>query len=131
MLIDQLLATLADRPGRDHDRARGLGLKLGGGRELARVWRDPQAPVRGDQALARLLVRAQGVRSWGHPADAADLFFDEAYGDAFRVAAVERLYRIARDAERTTEQRRLAAEELYLGYRALLRSLPAAATPFR
>lgn len=94
----------------------------GGGHALARIWRDPDAPLR--SVDADLLRRARGVRSWGHPADAADLFFDERFGLAFRIGAVERLYRVAANEERAREERRSAAADAYLGYRAILAELP-------
>jgi hypothetical protein len=96
----------------------------GGGHAHARIWRDPDAPLPATDAdLAR---RARGVRSWGHPADAADLFFDERSGIAFRIGAVERLYRVAANEKRHPEERRSAAADAYLGYRAILAQLPRA-----
>jgi hypothetical protein len=93
----------------------------GGSHAHARIWRDPDAPL--PAAEADLLRRAREVRSWGHPAAAADLFFDERYGIAFRIGAVERLYRVAANEERNLEERRSAATDAYLGYRAILAQL--------
>jgi hypothetical protein len=94
----------------------------GGGHAHARIWRDPDTPLAATDAdLSR---RARGVRSWGHPADAADLFFDQRSGIAFRIGAVERLYRVAANEEHNLEERRSAAADAYLGYRAILAHLP-------
>jgi len=107
---------------RDDARRFAAAVLRGGGHEHARIWRDPDAPI--PDAWDILLRRARGVRSWGHPADAAELFFDERFGIAFRIGAVERLYRLAASEERNLEERRSAAADAYLGYRALLAQLP-------
>lgn len=101
----------------------GAAVLRGGGHLHARLWRFPDER-RGDLAL---LDRARGVASWGHPRDAADLFFDESQGLAFRIAAVERLLRIA---EKDSDP--VAAADVFLGYRAILGSLePRAARAYR
>ncbi|MHC4816987.1 MAG: hypothetical protein ACYTF8_02840 [Planctomycetota bacterium] len=107
---------------RDNARRFAAAVLRNGGHEHARIWRDPDAPI--PDAWDLLLRRARGVRSWGHPADAAELFFDERFGIAFRIGAVERLCRIAASEERNLEERRSAAADAYLGYRTLLAHLP-------
>lgn len=84
-----------------------------------RLWHDPDTP-RGPPAL---LKRAKTVKSWGHPRDAAALFYEADRSMAFRIATNERLLAIARrdgDAD--------AANDVFLGYRSILRDLPAAAS---
>ena len=110
---------------RDNARRFTAAVLRGGTDVHAAIWREPAAPLPADPRLAALLTRARRVSSWGHPRDAADLFFDEAHGDAFAIAAIERLYRIAADPDGERDTRRSAARELYLGFRALERTLPA------
>jgi len=90
-----------------------------GGHAHARAWRAPDATVDVDPTLRK---RARGVRSWGHPRDAADLFPPEGYGIASRIGAIERLFRLGGDAE----ARRSAVADAYLGFRAVLHDMPAA-----
>jgi hypothetical protein len=90
----------------------------------ARLWRNPAKEERLGPALSALLERARKVASWGHPRDAADLFFDEGSGIAFRIAANERLLRLAQKETAEPEARRSAASDAYLGYLALQRALP-------
>jgi len=99
----------------------------GGGRALAAIWHDPGAPLGAhvDEATLRLVERARDVVSWGHPADAANLFAEPGEagdGDAFRIAAVERLFRLARGAG--GDEARTAAHDLFLAYAAVRRALP-------
>lgn len=86
----------------------------GGGRVHAQLWRDPDASG-GDRTL---LDRARRVVSWGDPRDAAELFFEERQGLAFKIGATERLLRLA-----VKEQDPQAANDVYLGYRSILRDL--------
>ncbi|MHC4667229.1 MAG: hypothetical protein ACYTFD_02390 [Planctomycetota bacterium] len=99
------------------------GVLRGGGHLHARIWRDPEAAP--SPQPKDLLERARTLRSWGHPRDAADLFLDERFGIAFRIGAVERLLRLAAQTERNPEERRAAAADAYLGFRAILEELPA------
>ncbi len=96
----------------------------GGSRALARIWHAPDAPLSAhlDNRMQELVERARSVKSWGHPADAADLFKKQTDGDAFRIAAVERLFRLARNAK--GEEGRSAAHDLYLAYAAVQAALP-------
>lgn len=121
-----------------HDAIRGNARRFhaavlrGGGPVHARLWRDPAARVPLPEPMEALLARARTVRSWGHPRDAAELFLHEEEGMPFRIGAVERLLRVALDGARDAEERRSAARDAYLGYRAILRDLdPAAAEPYR
>ncbi|MHC4930565.1 MAG: DUF4838 domain-containing protein [Planctomycetota bacterium] len=90
----------------------------------ARLWRDPDREERLGPGISALLERARKVTSWGHPRDAADLFFDEGDGIAFRIAANERLLRLALKESTDLEARRSAAADAFLGYHALRRALP-------
>jgi len=91
---------------------------------VAAIWRSPDRPPPVPPPLAALLARARGVHSWGHPRDAADLFLDDTFPDAYRIACVERLLRLAEDAASGEEERRSAAADAYLGYRDVLERLP-------
>ncbi|MGH7162353.1 MAG: hypothetical protein ACREID_02630, partial [Planctomycetota bacterium] len=89
--------------------------------DLAWIWRDPGADVPFDP---KLLERARGLHSWGDPRDAADLFLDERHDPAFRIAAIERLLRLATAAGGAVEERRSAAADAFLGYREIASRLP-------
>ncbi|MDH3591175.1 MAG: hypothetical protein OER88_04815 [Planctomycetota bacterium] len=98
-----------------------------GDHNLARLWRAPDEAVELGPRLARLLERAERVRSWGAPADAADLFTSEDDGPGYHVGATERALRRAGDAAAPAEERRKAARAMYLAYRDVLATLPQAA----
>jgi hypothetical protein len=109
---------------RENARRFGAGVLRGGGHLHARLWRDPDAPAGLPPLLARAAERARGVRSAGEPQHAADLFLEEEFGLAFRVGALERLYRLAGNEAAEPEGRRAAAADLLLGYHAVRRELP-------
>jgi len=80
----------------------------------ARLWHSPQTR----RGPAGLLDRAAKLASWGHPRDAADLFFDPAGGIAYRIGTNERLLRIAQK-----DRDKDATSDVYLGYLGILADL--------
>jgi hypothetical protein len=86
---------------------------------LAGAWRRPEVGLNLDAALATLVTRARGVRSWGDLRDTPELFVEDAFPLAYRVATVERLNRMASEKHRPADQRRMAAQDAFLGFLAL------------
>jgi len=106
------------------DAARGFGAVLvHPDRVRATIWHDRRARVAIDGEMAGLLARARSVRSWGDPADAADLWPAPGPSPGARAGAVERLRRRAMRPDLAAGERRAAANGAWFTYGALAREL--------
>jgi len=92
-------------------------------RRRATLWHDPKARVEIDEEMARLLTAARAVRSWGDPADAAELWTEPGESPGARAGEVERLRRRAMRPDLEDPERREAATRAWFAFGALAHDL--------